>query len=98
MFNQIKRSNYGKGWEASNIILQNEVELCHVPTGNACFRKCLESIYKRDFSREHNESKQDSDGCKIIMTSARVQPFCRKHNLHIGVYKLKKGRIFALNS
>ena len=35
MIIQIKRSNYGKGCDAFNNLLQNEVEICHVPTGNA---------------------------------------------------------------
>ena len=50
--------------------------------------------YQRDFSEEYNDFIQESDGCKIIMTLARVQPFCRNKNLDIGVYKLNKGRIF----
>ena len=49
---QIKRSKYGKGCDAYNNILKNEGQLCSIPTGNASFTKCLENIYKRDFSKE----------------------------------------------
>ena len=42
VFNQIKRSNYGKGCDAFNNILEYKGKLCYIPTGNACFRKCSE--------------------------------------------------------
>ena len=49
VFNQIKRSNYGKGCDAFNNILEYEGKLCYTPTGNACFRKCLEFVYRKEF-------------------------------------------------
>ena len=48
VFNQIKRSIYDKGCDAFNKILEYKGELCFVPTGNACFRKCLEFIHKKE--------------------------------------------------
>ena len=44
VLNRIKCSNYGKRCDAFNKILEYEGRLCYIPTGNACFRKCLEFI------------------------------------------------------
>ena len=49
VFNK-KRSNYGKKCDAFNNILEYKGIICYIPTGKACFRKCLEYIYKRHFS------------------------------------------------
>ena len=63
VFNQIERSNYGKGCDAFNNVLEYKGHLCYIPIGNACFRNCLEFIYKRDFSSEYKEFILDSDRC-----------------------------------
>ena len=52
VFNQINRSNFGIGCDAFNKILEYKGQLCYIPTGKACFSKCVEYIYKRDFSNE----------------------------------------------
>ena len=75
IFNQIKRSNYGKGCEVFDNILEYEGHFCYIPTGNECFRKCLEYIYKRDFAKEYKEIILDSVRCKNIMTSAKYNHF-----------------------
>ena len=89
VFNPIKRSNYGKRCDVFNNIFEYKGQLCYIPIGNACFGKCLEFIYKRNFSNEYKEFILDSDRCKNIMTSAEIQPFCRKHNIILGVYNQK---------
>ena len=93
VFNQIKRSNYGRRCEAINNILEHKRTLCYIPTCNACFRKCLEFFYKREFSNEYKEFILISDRCKNIMTSAKIQLFCRKYNINLGVYNKKQRSI-----
>ena len=97
VFNQIKRSNYGKGCGVFSNILKYKGKICYIPTGNVCFRKCSEHIYKRHFSNEYKEFISDSERCKNIMTSAKIQPFCRKCNINLGVYN-KKQRSFLPKS
>ena len=87
IINQIKRSNNGKKCDAFKNILENKGKLFYIPTGSACFRKCLEFIYKKDFSNENKEFILSFDRCKNIMTSAKTQPFRRKYNIELGVYK-----------
>ena len=93
VFNQIKRSNYGEGCDAFNNIVEYKGNLCSIPTGNACFRKCSEFIYKRDFSNEYKEFILDSDKCNNIMTSAKIQPFCREYNINLAVFNKKQRSI-----
>ena len=52
VFSEIKRPDYGKGSDAFNKILECEVYLCCIPTGNACFRNYLEYFHKKDFSKK----------------------------------------------
>ena len=104
VFNQIKRSNYGKGCDAFKKILQYGGQLCYIPSGKACFMKCLDFIYKRGFSNEYKEFILRSDSFKKI-TSAKIQPFCRKNNLNLGIYNqnqksilpniITEGKIFS---
>ena len=49
VFNQIKRPKYSQACDAFNNILEYEGQLSSITTGNACFRKCKEHIYKREF-------------------------------------------------
>ena len=93
VFNQTKRSNYGKGCAAFNNILEYKGQLCYIPTGNDCFSKCLEYVYKRDFSNEYKDFILSSDRCKNIMSSAKIQPFCRKYNINLGVLNKKQQSI-----
>ena len=90
--NQIESSNYGKGCDVFNHILEFKGQLCFIPTCNACFRNCSENIYKGDFSNEYKDFIISSDRCKNIMTSAKIQPFCRKYNINLDVY-IKKTTI-----
>ena len=90
--NQIKRSIYGKGCDAFNNVLEDKRQLCYIPTGNACFRKCFAYNNKRDFPNEYKEFIQDYDRCKK-MTLARVQSFSKKYKLKRRVFKLNTGRI-----
>ena len=48
---KVKRSIYGTGCKVFKNILEYR-ELCFIPTANECFRKCVEYIYNKDFSRE----------------------------------------------
>ena len=51
------------------------------------------SLFTEKNSNEYEEFILDSDRSKDIMTSAKVQPFCRKYNINLGVYKNKQRSI-----
>ena len=85
-FNKIKRSNYGTGCDSFKKIVEYRGNLCYIPEENECFRKCLEFINKKDFSQQYCDFIKESQRNKNIMTSAKIQPFCKKHNINLGVY------------
>ena len=41
---------------------------------------------QKDFSQQYHEFVKESRRNKNIMTSAKIQPFCKKHNIKLGVY------------
>ena len=86
VFKQIALSIYGKGFDAFNNVLEYERQLCYITTGNASFRKCLEFVYKSFFSIEYKQIVLRSNRCRNIMSSAKIQPFFRKHNHNLGTY------------
>ena len=70
-FNKIKRSNYGTGCDSFKKIVEYRGNLCYIPEENECFRKCLEFIYKKDFSQQYCDFIKESQRNKNIMTSAK---------------------------
>ena len=97
IFDKVKRSNYGTGCDSFKKIVEYQGNLCYITEENECFRKCLEFIYKKDFSQEYCEFIRESQRNKNIMTSAKIQPFCKKHNIDLGIYDLKQKRILPLS-
>ena len=90
VFNEVKRSNYRAVCSVQQKIIEYKSELVYVPEANESFRKCIENIYQKDFSREYREFIKQSERCNNTMTQAEIQPFCRKYNLNLGVYILKQ--------
>ena len=89
-FNKIQRSNYGTGCDSLKKIVESRGNLCYIPAENECFRRSLKLIYKKDFSQENHEFIRESQRNKNIMTSAKRKPFCKKHNINLGVYDPKQ--------
>ena len=97
IFDKVKRSNYGTGCDSFKKIIEYQGNLCFIPKENECFTKCLEFIYKKHFSQEYREFIRESQRNKNIMTSAKIQPFCKKHDINLGIYDLKQKRILPLS-
>ena len=93
VFNKVKRSNYGTGCDIQQKIIEYKSDLVYIPKATECFRKCIDSIYQKDYSRDYREFIKQSDRCKNIMTQAKIQPICRKYNLNLRVYNVKQKTI-----
>ena len=77
-----------------SIFLDYEGQLCFLPTGNACFRKCLDYICKRNFSHEYKEFILSSDRCENTNNdTSKSSLIFMKHGIDIGVYNLNIERI-----
>ena len=92
-FNKIRRSYYGTGCDSFKKIVEYRGNLCYIPEENECFRKCLEFIYKKDFTKKYHDFIKNSKTTKNIMTSAKIQPFCKKYNINLGVYNINQQEI-----
>ena len=69
----------------------------YLPEENECFRKCLEYKCKLDFSQQYREFIKESKRNKTIMTSAKIQPFCKKRNINLGVYNPKQQEFLPIS-
>ena len=92
-FNKIRRSYYGTGCNSFNKIVEYGGVLCYIPEENECFRKCLEFIYKKDFTKKYHDFIKNSKTTKNTMTSAKIQPFCEKYGIDLGAYNINQQEI-----
>ena len=51
-----------------------------------CFIKCINYFTKKDYAEELLTSIRTEQRRSNVMTSARIQPFCRKYNFNIGCF------------
>ena len=91
--NKIRRSYYGTGCDGFKKIVEYKGNLCYIPEENECFRKCLEFVSNKDLSEEYRDFIKNSKTTKNIMTSAKIQPFCKKYNVNLGVYNINQQEI-----
>ena len=85
-FNVVKRSSYGKGTNYMQEIVEHQGQNCYIPTSGHCFIKCINYFTKKDYTEEFLTFIRAEKYRSGVMTSARVQPFCRKYNINIGCF------------
>ena len=54
-YKKVTRSEHGRGANEFNNILEYKGTNCYIPNGNGCFLKCINFIFKKDFSTEYFE-------------------------------------------
>ena len=62
---------------------------CYVPTGNGCFFKGINYIFKKDFRMEFFEFKQSYKR----RSRYRIPEFCERYKIDIGLYNLNSEKI-----
>ena len=55
IFERVNRSEHGRSANEFINISEYEGENCYIPNGNGCFLKCINFIFKKDFSIEYFE-------------------------------------------
>ena len=83
-FNVVKRSAYGKGSNYMKEIVEYCGHISYIPTSGHCFIKSTKYFTKTDYTEEFLTFIRNEQRRSNIMTSARVQPFCKKYNMNIG--------------
>ena len=85
-FKKVNRSHYGRGADFKQDIVEYIGNNCYIPTSGNCFIKCINYFTKKDYTQEFLTFIRTEQRRSNVMTSARVQPFCRKYNIKIGCY------------
>ena len=85
-FKVVRRSTYGKGKNYMQEIVEYHGQNCYIPTSGMCFIKCINYFTKKDYTEELLTFIRSEQGRSNVMTSARIQPFCKKHNINIGCF------------
>ena len=82
----MNRSQYGRGTDFKQDIVEHIDNNCYIPTSGNCFIKCINYFTEKVFTEEFLSFIRTEQRRSNVMTVARVQPFCRKHNINIGCY------------
>ena len=85
-FKKVNKSQCGRGTDFKQDIFEFIGNNCYIPTSSNCFIKCINYFTKKDYTEEFLTFMQTEQSRSNVMTSARVQPFCRKYNINIGCY------------
>ena len=93
IFKQVNRSEYGRGANEFNNILEYQGNNCYIPNGNGCFLKCINYISDKDFSIEYLEFIKSYRTRPSVMTRCRIPEFCERYKMDIGIYDLNRKRI-----
>ena len=87
-YKKVNRSQYGKGTDFRQDIVEYKGNNCYIPSSGNCFLKCINFFIEKDYTEEFLTFIRTQQRRSNVMTSARVQPFCRKYNINIGCYDL----------
>ena len=85
-FNVVKRSAYGKGFNYMQEIVEYQGQNCFIPTSGMCFIKCIIYFTKKDYTEKFLAFIRSEQRRCNVMTSARIQPFCKNYNINIGCF------------
>ena len=89
-FRVVKRSTYGRGTNYMQEIVEYHGRNCYIPTSGMCFIKCINYFTKKDYTEEFLTFIKTEKYRSGVMTTARIQPFCKKYNINIGYFNGKE--------
>ena len=85
-FKRVNGSEHGRRADEFNNNLEYEEEKCYIPSGNACFLKCINYTFKKNVSKEYFEFIQSYERRTNAMTRCRLPEFCELYKLDTGKY------------
>ena len=81
---KVNRSQFGT--EIKQDVVEGIGNKCYIPTSGNCFIKCNNSFTRKNYTQDFLIFIRTEQGRSNVMTSARIQPFCRKYIINIGFY------------
>ena len=85
-FKKINRSQYGGGTDFKQDIVQYMGNKCYISTSSNCFTRTITYLTGKEYMNEFLTFTRDEQRRSNVMTSARIQPFSKKHTIFIGCY------------
>ena len=85
-FNVVRQSAYGRSTNYMLKIVEYHGQNCYIPTSGMCFIKCINYFTKKDYTEEFLTFIRSEQRRSNVMTSDRIQPFCKKYNINIGCF------------
>ena len=85
-FKVVNRSQYGRCTSFKQDFVEYIGNNCFLPKSGNCFIKCNNRLTDNDYTEEFVASIRTEQRRSKVMTSARIEPFCKKHNINIGCY------------
>ena len=85
-FKKVNRSQYGRGTDFKQDIVEYHGQNCYIPTSSNFFTKCINYFSKKDCTDDFLTFIRTEQRRSNLMTSPRIQPLCRKHNIDIVYY------------
>ena len=83
-FKVVKRSAYGRSTNYMQEIVEYHGQNCYIPTSGRCFIKCINYFTKKEYTKQFSTFIRTQQRRSNVMTSARIQPFCKKYSINIG--------------
>ena len=68
-------------------IVEYQGHTCYIPISGMCFLKCNSFFAEKVYTEEVLTFVRTEQRRSNVMTSARIQPFCRKCNINIGCFQ-----------
>ena len=90
IFKVVKRSAYAEGTNYMQEIVEYHGQNCYIPTTGHCFIKCIIYFTTKVYKKELTTFIQVEKYRSAVMTSARIQPFCRNYKNNIDCFNGKK--------
>ena len=85
-FDKVNRYQYGRGTDFEQDLVEYTGNTCCIPTSGNCFIKCIYHLTGKDCTQKFSTFIRTEERRSNVMTSDRIQPFCRKYNLNIGCF------------
>ena len=85
-FKKVNRSQYGRGTDFKQDIVEYHGQNCHISTSSDFFINCIKYFTKKDCTDDFLTFIRTEQRRSNLMTSPRIQPLCRKHNIDIVYY------------
>ena len=85
-FKKVNRSQYARGTDFKQNFVDYIGNNCYIPTRGNCFINCNKYFTKEDYTEDFLTFIRTEQKRFSVMTSARIQLFCRIYNINIGYY------------